>query len=192
MRDDFRPRSDNPGEYAARSAAAWAWLSSAVDAQQEGEWVLDAMERQVLADVVASTNALHGGHLPPHTQDPVHTRVGRISNWAGVLRLAARAGGWELLPVVGRDPSAGTRPVGMAHLLSGVYALAEQGERWQECMRDVARMRHTAVRESGVPSEQSFEEALVEQCPGFERDLADAEAFFTGPGSLEDLMLFFY
>ncbi|MFH9247379.1 hypothetical protein ACH4NT_32230 [Streptomyces lydicus] len=77
----------------------------------------------------------------PHTSHPLtsapHTgRPGEpLPNWAGVCRLAARAGG--ALP------------------------------------------------------EQSPEERLNALHPGFERDLADAEAFFIGSGSLEDLHLFF-
>ncbi|MEU8697595.1 hypothetical protein AB0C61_07865 [Streptomyces sp. NPDC048680] len=31
-------------------------------------------------------------------------RIGRIANWAGVSRLAARSGGWVLEPVTGRNP----------------------------------------------------------------------------------------
>jgi hypothetical protein len=38
----------------------------------------------------------------------------------------------------------------------------------------------------------TLEDVIHEHNPTFERDLARAEAFFTGPGSLEDLGLFFY
>jgi hypothetical protein len=92
-----------------------------------------------------------------------HVRIGRIANWAGVLRLAARAGGWELQPVVGHSP---THPAGMAELLSGIYAVGEQGETW---MKELLR--------GGLPPED---------------EIAKAEDFLTGPGSIEDLELFFY
>ncbi|MFD8328490.1 hypothetical protein [Streptomyces lydicus] len=192
MSDTAQSQTHDPAAYASRSAAAWDWLSRAIDAQQDGVWVLDEVEWQVLADVRAATNALHGGHLPPHTREPVHVRVGRLANWAGVCRLAARAGGWQLFPVAGTDASAATGPVGMADLLSGIYALAEQGERWKALIRTAVQRRHAADRAGEALPEQSLEARLNALHPGFERDLADAEAFFTGPGSLEDLHLFFY
>ena len=149
--------------FTARLDGAWEWWSAAIEEAQEGGWVRDAVERQVLADIRAATNALHGGRPAPFTEDSWHVRVGRIANWAGVLRLAARAGGWQLHPVVGRSP---THPAGMAELLSGIYAIGEQGEVW---------MRQ--LREGGLPAEH---------------ELAEAERFLTGPGSVEDLELFFY
>ncbi|MFH9225328.1 hypothetical protein [Streptomyces lydicus] len=48
-----------------------------------------------------------------------------------------------------------------------------------------------AARAGGALPEQSLEERLNALHSGFERDLADAEAFFIGSGSLEDLHLFF-
>ncbi|MGW1893316.1 hypothetical protein ACWCP6_24175 [Streptomyces sp. NPDC002004] len=150
--------------FADRLRDAGEWWSAAVEEAQEGRWVRDAVERQVMADMRAATNALHGGRTAPFTEDSWHVRIGRIANWAGVLRLAARAGGWELRPVVGRSP---TRPAGMAELLSGIYAVGEQGELW---MRQL-------LRGGGPP-------------PGHE--IAGAEGFLTGPGSIEDLELFFY
>ncbi|MFD0574403.1 hypothetical protein ACFQ0T_40705 [Kitasatospora gansuensis] len=110
--------------FADRIDGAWEWWSAAIEESQEGRWVRDAVERQVLADIVAATNALHGGRPAPFTEDPWQVRIGRIANWAGVLRLAARAGGWALQPVVGRSPA---QRAGMAELLSGIYAVGEQG-----------------------------------------------------------------
>ncbi|MFJ3174336.1 hypothetical protein ACIPJK_26605 [Streptomyces roseus] len=54
----------------------------------------------------------------------------------------------------------------MAELLSGIYAVGEQGEIW---MRQLQR--------GELPPEG---------------EIAQAEAFLTGPGSIEDLALFFY
>jgi hypothetical protein len=153
----------NTHTFAARLDTAGEWWCAAIDDAQEGRWVRDAVERQVMADIRAATNALHGGRLPPFTEDSWHVRIGRVANWAGVLRLAARAGGWQLHPVAGHRPP---RPAGMAELLSGLYAIGEQGETW---------MRR--LRTGGPPPEQ---------------EIAAAEAFLTGPGSVEDLELFFY
>ncbi|MER8232530.1 hypothetical protein ACIRQY_16600 [Streptomyces sp. NPDC101490] len=150
--------------FTARLDDAWEWWAAAVEEAQEGRWVRDAVERRVMADIMAATNALHGGRPAPFTEDAWHVRIGRIANWAGVLRLAARAGGWELRPVVGRRPE---DPAGMAELLSAVYAIGEQGERWMTLL----------LREGRVPPE---------------KEIARAEAFLTGPGSVEDLALFFY
>ncbi|WP_426361811.1 hypothetical protein [Streptomyces sp. E-08] len=150
--------------FTARLDSAWEWWSAAIEEAQEGRWVRDAVERQVVADIVAATNALHGGRLAPFIEDLWHVRIGRIANWAGALRLAARAGGWELQPVAGRSPK---HPAGMAELLSGIYAIGEQGEEW------MARL----LRERQVPPE---------------KDIGRAEGFLTGPGSMEDLELFFY
>ncbi|MFF7728260.1 hypothetical protein [Streptomyces sp. NPDC008001] len=172
-----------PSGFAARLTAAHDWLDLAIEAQQEGDWKPDETERRVLVDLVAATNPLHGGSLPPHTGDSLYVRIGRISNWAGAVRLAARAGGWQLFPVAGEDPSVLDRPAGMADLLSGIYALAEQGEQWQAMLLQTART---------VPRGQTVEEAVRRQHPEFARELAAAEAFFTGPGSLEDLPQFFY
>lgn len=155
-----------------------------------GLWVLTGTERQILADVTAATNPLHGGDLPPHDDESVYVRLGRISNWAGVLRLAARAGGWELHPVVGMNPSSLTRPIGMADLLSGIYALAEQGERWQQLMLATIAGRNAAAREQSPQQRQDLGQALAERVPRFAKDLATAEGFFTGPGSLDDLSHF--
>lgn len=55
----------------------------------------------------------------------------------------------------------------MAELLSGIYAIGEQGETWMKQL----------LRESRVPSESEIDQA---------------EGFLTGPGSMEDLELFFY
>ncbi|MGW7638248.1 hypothetical protein [Streptomyces decoyicus] len=149
--------------FTARLDSAWAWWSAAIEEAQEGRWVRDAVERQVMADIGAATNALHGGRLAPFTEDSWHVRIGRIANWAGVLRLAARAGGWELQPVVGHSP---TCPAGMAELLSGIYAVGEQGEIWMK-----------QLLKGELPPED---------------EMAKAEGFLTGPGSIEDLELFFY
>ncbi|MFF9505012.1 hypothetical protein [Streptomyces sp. NPDC014656] len=143
---------------------AWEWWGAAIDESQEGRWVRDDVERAVVADVTAATNALHGGRLPPFTEDDWYVRIGRISNWAGVIRLAARAGGWELQPVAGRTPP---RPAGMSELLSGIYAMAEQAETW---MRQL-------IEEGRTPPE---------------KDMARAECSFCGPGTMEDLESFFY
>ncbi|MEU8677924.1 hypothetical protein [Streptomyces sp. NPDC048560] len=150
--------------FSARLDDAGEWWAAAIDEAQEGRWVRDAVERQVTTDIMAATNALHGGRLAPFTEDSWYVRLGRIANWAGVLRLAARAGEWELQPVVGRSPK---NPAGMAELLSGIYAIGEQGELW------MARF----LRDGQVPPE---------------KDIGQAEGFFTGSGSMEDLELFFY
>ena len=144
-------------------SSAWEWYTAAIEDAQEGDWVRDDMERQVIADIVAATNPLHGGRMAPFTGDSWHVRLGRIANWAGVLRLAARAGGWKLGPVLGRRPE---RPAGMAQLLSGIYAVGEQGEIW-------------------------LKQFLAGEVPP-ERAVVQAESFLTGPGSVEDLELFFY
>jgi hypothetical protein len=149
--------------FAARLDSAEEWLSAAIEDAQEGHWARDAVERQVMADVGAATNPLHGGRLPPFTGDLWPVRLGRIAHWAGALRLAARAGGWDFTPVAGRRPP---RPAGMAVLLSGIYAVGEQGELW---------MRRLPAGETP---------------PGAE--VARAEGFLYGPGSVEDLELFFY
>ncbi|MFI7500839.1 hypothetical protein ACIBVL_20520 [Streptomyces sp. NPDC049687] len=149
--------------FTARLDGAWRWWSAAIEDAQEGCWVRDAVERRVMADIRAATNALHGGRSAPFTDDSWHVRTGRIANWAGVLRLAARAGGWQLRPVVGHSPA---RPAGMAELLSGIYAIGEQGETWMKQLREVG--------------------------PPPEHEVAKAERFLTGPGSVEDLELFFY
>ncbi|WAZ19018.1 hypothetical protein STRCI_000037 [Streptomyces cinnabarinus] len=150
--------------FAARLDGAWEWWAAAIEDAQEGRWVRDALERDVVADIMASTNALHGGRSAPFTEDSWHVRIGRIANWAGVLRLAARAGRWELQPVVGHRPK---RPAGMADLLSGIYAIGAQGEMWMDQL----------LRERRTPQE---------------KEIAQAEGFLTGPGSIEDLELFFY
>ncbi|MEU3619133.1 hypothetical protein ABZ725_43615 [Streptomyces sp. NPDC006872] len=112
---------------------------------------------------VQVNNALNAGRLAPFTEDSWHVRIGRVANWAGVLRLAARAGEWELRPVVGHSPP---HPAGMAELLSGIYAIGEQGEIWM-----------AQLRERRLPPAN---------------EIAKAEGFLTGPGSIEDLELFFY
>ncbi|MGW4723460.1 hypothetical protein [Streptomyces sp. NPDC004291] len=176
---------NGPADFASRLAAAEDWTYAALEARQEGRWTPTETEGPVLADMVAATNPLHGGRLPPYTGESVYVRLGRIGNWAGVLRLAARAGGWELRPVVGTDPSSLTRPFGAADLLSGIYVLAEQGEQWQRLMLATVTDLNASARDR--PSRRPLEEALEERAPGFARELAAAEAFFTGPGTLEDL-----
>ncbi|MCX5384517.1 hypothetical protein [Streptomyces sp. NBC_00083] len=149
--------------FKSRLHAASEWCSAAIDESQEGRWVRDAVERQVMRDIRCATNPLHGGRTAPFSDDPGRVRVGRIANWAGVLRLAARAGDWVLRPVAGRRPP---RPAGMAELLSGIYAVGEQGEIWMK-------------------------RCLAGEMPP-QAELAKAECFLSGPGSIEDLELFFY
>ncbi|MCG6499819.1 hypothetical protein [Kitasatospora sp. A2-31] len=180
----------DPADFASLLTAAEDWTSAALEAQQEGAWVLTSLERRILDDLVAATNPLHGGHLPPHDNESLYVRLGRIRNWAGVVRLAAQAGGWELRPLAGTDPSSLTRPLGMADLLSGIYALAEQGERWQQRMLATIADRNTAARSRPAGQQETLDQALARREPQFARNLAAAEAFFTGPGSMEDLSLF--
>ncbi|MGW1591510.1 hypothetical protein [Streptomyces sp. NPDC002386] len=149
--------------FADRLEGGWTWWDAAIEKAQEGRWVRDAVERQVIKDIAAATNPLHGGRTAPFTEDSWHVRIGRIANWAGVLRLAARSGGWVLQPVAGRIPS---NPAGMSELLSGIYAVGEQGEAWMQ-----------QLLKGELPPED---------------EIARAEGFLTGPGSIEDLELFFY
>ncbi|MEU7281682.1 hypothetical protein AB0A69_23345 [Streptomyces sp. NPDC045431] len=152
--DDFKKRVED----------AWEWWGAAIEESQEGRWVRDAVEREVLADITAATNPLHDGRLPPFPEDSWHVRIGRVANWAGALRLAARAGGWELQPIAGRTPP---QPAGMAELLSGIYAVGRQGEVWSKQL----------LSGGGPPAEA---------------DIAAAECFLHGPGSMDDLQQFFY
>ncbi|MFB7113321.1 hypothetical protein [Streptomyces sp. NPDC056190] len=149
--------------FASRLNGGWEWWDAAIEEAQDGRWVRDAVERQVMKDIRAATNFLHGGRRAPFTEDPCHVRIGRIANWAGVVRLAARSGGWVLQPVAGRRPP---HPAGMAELLSGIYAVGEQGEIWMK-------------------------QLLKGELPPAD-EIAKAEGFLTGPGSIEDLELFFY
>jgi hypothetical protein len=149
--------------FAGRLDGASRWWDAAIEEAQEGRWVRDAVERLVMKDIKAATNPLHGGRTAPFTEDSWHVRIGRIANWAGVLRLAARSGGWQLQSVAGRRPP---HPAGMAELLSGIYAVGEQGEIWMK-----------QLLKGELPPED---------------DIAKAEGFLTGPGSVEDLELFFY
>ncbi|MFC5887397.1 hypothetical protein [Kitasatospora aburaviensis] len=183
---------NDPADFASLLAAAEDWTSAALEAQQEGSWVLTSVERRILDDLVAATNPLHGGSLPPHDDESLYVRLGRIRNWAGAVRLAAQAGGWELRPVAGTAPSSLTRPIGMADLLSGIYALAEQGERWQRRMLATIADRNAAARNRPPGHRETLDRALARREPRFTENLAAAEAFFTGPGSLEDLSLFLY
>ncbi|MFD0375047.1 hypothetical protein [Streptomyces sp. NPDC127112] len=146
-----------------RFEGAWEWWEAAIEEAQEERWIRDTVERQVIKDIGAATNPLSGGRMAPFTEDSWHVRIGRIANWAGVLRLAARSGGWALQPVAGHRPP---RPAGMAELLSGIYAIGEQGEIWmQQLLKGELPPKH---------------------------EIAKAEGFLTGPGSVEDLELFFY
>ncbi|MFD5063505.1 hypothetical protein [Streptomyces sp. NPDC058394] len=149
--------------FAGRLDSGWEWWHAAIEEAQEGRWVRDAVERHVMKDIRAATNPLHGGRMAPFTEDSWHVRIGRIANWAGVLRLAARSGGWVLQPVTGRRPP---HPAGMAELLSGIYAVGEQGEIWMK-----------QLLKGELPPED---------------EIAKAEGFLTGPGSVEDLEPFFY
>ncbi|MBO3741991.1 hypothetical protein [Actinoplanes flavus] len=147
-------------EVAERIDAAWEWWVAAIDESQEGRWVRDTVERQVLADITVATRCLHDGRrLPPFTDDPVRLRLGRIAAWAGVLRLAVRAGGWTLSPVVGHRPP---HPAGMLELLSGIYAVAEWGEIW--------------LRRPGTPPEHAV--AAAEHFLAGPGSMEDLESFF--------------
>ncbi|WP_331740908.1 hypothetical protein [Streptomyces sp. NBC_01006] len=55
--------------FADRLDGGWKWLQAASEQAQEGRWVRDAVERQVIKDVGAATNPLHGGRLPPFTDE---------------------------------------------------------------------------------------------------------------------------
>lgn len=149
--------------FADRLDGGMKWWEAAIEEAQEGRWVRDEVERRVIKDICAATNPLHGGRSAPFTADTWHVRIGRIANWAGVLRLAARSGGWVLEPVARRNPPASA---GLAELLSGIYAIGEQGEIWME-----------QFMKGELPPKNA---------------LAKAECFLTGPGSIEDLELFFY
>ncbi|MFG2843079.1 hypothetical protein ACGF12_07855 [Kitasatospora sp. NPDC048296] len=148
-------------EFATRLDAAWEWWHAAIEDAQEGRWTRTLLERQVMDDIAAATIGF--GYPDPSAELSLRARLCRIATWAGVLRLAARAGGWTLSPVVGATPP---RPAGMAELLSAVYAVGEQSELW---------LRRLPA--DGPPP------------PGA---VARFEGFVTGPGSVEDLRQFFY
>lgn len=161
-----RPRTGTPGpppptEAQTRLDSAWEWWHAAIEDAQEGLWIRTPVERQVMDDLAAATVGL--GYLDPSVELPLFNRLCRLATWAGVLRLAARAGGWELVPVTGVTPP---RPAGMAELLSAVHAVGEQGEIWRG-----------RLHADGPPPL---------------RAVIGAEAFLYGPGSVEDLRQFFY
>jgi hypothetical protein len=139
-------------------------LSIAIGEAQTGSWVLDSAQRKVIAGIVAATCFRRGARSAPFSDDPWDVRIGRIAKWAGVVRSAAEVGGWMLQPVAGRSPQ---RPVGMAELLSALYAIGEQGEIWTR-------------------------EFLTSQAWPPEQQIAEIEHTLTGPGTIEDLDLFFY
>ncbi|MFF4185227.1 hypothetical protein ACFYZ9_18700 [Streptomyces sp. NPDC001691] len=56
--------------FTARLDGAWAWWSAAIEEAQEGRWIRDAVERQVMADIRAATNPLHGGRPCGHLHPP--------------------------------------------------------------------------------------------------------------------------
>ncbi|MFD8701201.1 hypothetical protein ACFV1W_01080 [Kitasatospora sp. NPDC059648] len=145
--------------FTRRMDAAWEWWSAAVEDSQEGRWIRTEAERRIIDDIAAATV----GCPPAPGGLPWRARLARVVRWAAVLRLAAQAGGWELLPVAGAAPP---RPAGMAVLLSAVYAVGEQGEIWLDALG----------AEGPPPLAQAVE----------------AEAFLFGPGSVEDLRQFFY
>ncbi|MFD8753140.1 hypothetical protein ACFV0O_19495 [Kitasatospora sp. NPDC059577] len=147
--------------FESRLHGAWEWWDAAIGDAQEGRWVRTPVERRVMDDIAAATVGF--GYLDPSVELPLRARVRRVATWAGVLRLAARAGDWELSPVAGVLPP---RPARMAELLSAVYAVGEQGEVW---------LRQLPV--DGPPPP---------------RAVARAEGFLFGPGSVEDLRQFFY
>ncbi|MFJ4189702.1 hypothetical protein [Kitasatospora sp. NPDC089509] len=146
-------------EFSRRLDSAWEWWDAAVEDSQEGRWIRSDAERRMIDDIAAATV----GCPPSSTELPWPARLARIVRWAAVLRLAAGAGGWELTPVTGAAPP---RPAGMAVLLSGVYAVGEQGELWRD-----------ALPTTGPPPVA---------------EVVKAEAFLFGPGSVEDLRQFFY
>ncbi|MFE5583316.1 hypothetical protein [Kitasatospora sp. NPDC056531] len=148
-------------EFATRLHDAWEWWHAAIEDAQEGRWTRSPLERQVMDDIATATIGF--GYPDPSVEPSLRARICRIATWAGVLRLAARAGGWELVPVVGVTPP---RPAGMAELLSAVYAVGEQGETWLR--------------------------RLLADGPPPLGAVARFEAFVTGPGSVEDLRQFFY
>ncbi|MFF2074663.1 hypothetical protein ACFVXG_07895 [Kitasatospora sp. NPDC058162] len=146
-------------EFTRRMDAAWEWWGAAIEDSQEGRWIRTALERRIIDDIAAATV---GCPTPPE-ELPWIARLARITRWAAALRLAAGAGGWELTPVTDAVPP---RPAGMAELLSGIYAVGEQGEIWRRNLRT-----------EGPPP-------IAE--------VVKAEVFLFGPGSAEDLRQFFY
>ncbi|MFD7449034.1 hypothetical protein [Kitasatospora sp. NPDC059827] len=146
-------------EVASRLRGAWEWWHAAIEDSQEGHWIRTDFEREVVDDIAAVTV---GGPVPSG-ELPWRGRLARMAMWGSAVRLAAKAGGWELTSVVGVDPP---RPAGMAELLSALYAVGELGELWL-----------IRLKEDGPPS------AVL---------AARAEAFLFGPGSAEDLRQFFY
>jgi hypothetical protein len=55
--------------FADRFDHAWQWCDAAIEEAQEGRWIRDAVERQVLEDVQVATNALHSGRHAPFVED---------------------------------------------------------------------------------------------------------------------------
>ncbi|MER7772980.1 hypothetical protein [Kitasatospora sp. NPDC096140] len=150
---------DETDGFDARLHSAWEWWDAAIEDAQEGRWTRTTLERRVMDDIAVATPA----YVDPSTELPWSVRLGRLAAWAEVLRVAARAGGWELVSVTGVTPP---RPAGMAELLSAIHAVGEQGEIW---------LRRLPL--DGPPTSRAVR--------GF-------EAFLFGPGAADDLRQFFY
>ncbi|RKT16284.1 hypothetical protein BX285_0616 [Streptomyces sp. 1114.5] len=145
--------------FETRLHSAWEWWDAAIEDAQEGRWTRTPLERRATDEIAAAVPA----YLDPSADIPWPARLDRLASWAGTIRRAARAGGWQLRPVDGVTPP---RPAGMAELLCAIHAVGEQAEAW---------LRRLPV--DGPPPA---------------REVVKVEAFLSGPGSAEDLRQFFY
>ncbi|MFD0345026.1 hypothetical protein ACFQ0M_00925 [Kitasatospora aburaviensis] len=64
----------------------------------------------------------------------------------------------------------------MADLLSGIYALAEQGERWQRRMLATIADRNAAARNRPPGHRETLDRALARREPRFTENLAAASS----------------
>lgn len=155
--------------YPETAALARAWRSAAERDLASYAWVPTEVERRIAADVTYGTKAPAAG-LPPYVKDPLWVRLQRLAVWAPVIRLAMSAGRWQLPEGTVAPPPAGA-PVNLPGLLAALYGPARLVEQWQQ--------RHLGLGNHNV-SEAEADAALVEQTPGVEEHLADAETLFTG------------
>ncbi len=147
-------------DYSLRRARAGEWTQLAEHCLRFHTWIPTEAERAVAFDISRGLRC-PSTTLPPHTDEPTWRRLDRLGNWAPMVRLALRASGLSV-PFEEIDAADPTVALTLMDLLKAVYTLSEVTEQWRDC--------YTGA-----------------ETPEFLDQLADAERFFSGFGSVGEL-----
>jgi hypothetical protein len=126
------------------------WATAAARAVRSRAWRPTPAERAIAGDVARAVWRPTASP-PPHEDESLASRLGRLASWAAAIRLAMRAGGWMLqtsVPepgltgvvraVLPAPPPAEDARMSLAGFLTALYRPLREAEDWHRVHNELA------------------------------------------------------